>query len=119
MKVFLSTAAVMAMLFGAALLLTPDQFYIPLGIAATPLLGTIAQAHGATLVGLGVVNWLARNAERKGLVAVFGGNLVVQILSLAVALRTMHAGAGAAAAPALVIHLGLGILFAYFLVLRL
>jgi hypothetical protein len=114
-KIFLSIAAVLAWIFGAALLLAPGPFYAPTGIPMTPMLGTIAQAHGATLVGLGVIDWLARNAEKRGLVAVLAGNLVVQVLSLAVVLRTMTLGAGPAVAPGVVIHVVLGSLFAYFL----
>lgn len=114
MKIFLSIAAVLAWLFGAALLIAPGPFYAPAGIAMTPMLGTVAQAHGATLVGLGVIDWLARNAEKRGLVAVLAGNLVVQVLSLAVVLRTMALGAGAAVAPGVAIHVVLGGLFAYF-----
>jgi len=115
MKIFLSIAAVLAWIFGGALLLAPGPFYAPTGIAITPMLATVAQAHGATLVGLGVIDWLARNAEKRGLIAVLAGNLVVQILSLAVVLRTMTLGAGVAVAPGVVIHVVLGGLFAYFL----
>ncbi len=115
MKVFLAVAAVLAWLFGIMLLFMPEQFYEPVGIAYTPMLGTIAQAHGATLFGLGVVNWLARKAERHGLIAVLGGNVVVQVLSLIVAFRTMALGAGSRVAPAVVIHIVLGGFFVYFL----
>jgi len=48
MKTFLSVAAVLAWLFGVALLLAPGPFYAPTGITITPLVATIAQAHGAT-----------------------------------------------------------------------
>ncbi len=115
MKIFLSIAAILAWLFGAMLLFIPAQFYSPTGISMSPMLATIAQAHGATLIGLGVVDWLARNAERRGLIAVLGGNFVVQVLSLVVAVRTMALGAGAAIAPAVLIHVVLGSLFVYFL----
>jgi hypothetical protein len=114
-KLFISIAALLAWLFGAALLLAPAQFYAPTGIAFTPMLGTVAQAHGATLVGLGVVNWLARSADKTGLTAILAGNLVVQVLSLFVVLRTMSLGAGMAVAPGVVIHVVLGSLFAFFL----
>jgi hypothetical protein len=115
MKLFLAIAAVLAWIFGAALLLVPGPFYAPTGIAMTPMLATVAQAHGATLVGLGVVDWLARKAERAGLVAVMAGNLVVQVLSLIVVLRVMALGAGPRVAPGVVIHVVLGGLFAWFL----
>jgi hypothetical protein len=48
-------------------------------------------------------------------IAVLAGNLVVQVLSLGVVLRTMALGAGANVAPGVVIHVVLGALFAYFL----
>jgi hypothetical protein len=79
------------------------------------MLATLAQAHGATLIGLGVINWLARGADRQGLIAVLTGNLVVQILSLVVVFRTMQLGAGMSVAPGVVIHVVLGSLFAFFL----
>jgi hypothetical protein len=116
MKLFISIAAGLAWLFGAMLLIVPAEFYAPTGIAMTPMVATLAQAHGATLVGLGVVNWLARNADRQGLIAVLTGNLVVQVLSLGVVIRTMQLGAGLAVAPGVVIHVVLGSLFAIFLV---
>src|SRR5262245_44877280 len=115
MKLFLSIAAVLAWIFGAGLLLAPDKFYAPMGITMTPILATIVQAHGATLFGLGVVIWLARDADRKGLVAVITGNLVVQVLSLLVAIRIVLIGGTQAGAPAIVIHTVLGSLYAFFL----
>ena len=116
MKLFISIAAVLAWLFGAMLLFAPAGLYAPAGIEMTPMIATLAQAHGATLVGLGVVNWLARNADRQGLIAVLTGNLVVQVLSLFVVIRTMQLGAGLAVAPGVVIHVVLGSLFATFLI---
>lgn len=116
MKIFLAVAAVLAWLFGVMLMLAPAQFYAPVGIVMTPMLATVAQAHGGTLIGLGTINWLARHAEGRGLVAVLAGNLVIQILSFVVAVRTSMLGAGASAAPAFVIHTLLGVGFAMFLV---
>jgi len=115
MKIFLGIAAVLAWFFGAMLIAMPDKFYEPTGIAMTPMMATLAQAHGATLIGLGLIDWLARNAERQGLIAVLAGNLVVQVLSLLVVFRTMQLGAGMAVAPGVVIHVALGSLFGYFL----
>ena len=115
MKLFLSIAGALAGLFGAMLLFVPAKFYEPTGMILTPMLATLAQAHGATLVGMGTVLWLARSATGQGLIAVLAGNLVVQILSLAVVVRTMTLGAGAAVAPGIVIHVVLGALFLFFL----
>jgi hypothetical protein len=80
-KLFLAIAAVLAWLFGAMLLWVPGKFYAPTGLVMTPLLATVAQAHGATLVGVGVIDWIARDAEGRGLIGVLGGNLVIQVLS--------------------------------------
>ena len=115
MNILLAVAAVLAWLFGGMLIFMPQEFYAPVGIAMTPMLATNSQAHGATLIGLGVIDWLARGADRRGIVAVLAGNLVTQILSLLVVARTMQLGAGAAMAPAIVIHVVLGTLFTYFL----
>jgi len=114
-KIFLSIAAVLVWLFGAMLLLAPGPFYAPTGLAIPPMVATVAQAHGATLVGLGVITWMARGANRQGLRPVLTGNLVVQILSLGVAIRTVMLGAGESATPSILIHVVLGVLFLYFL----
>jgi len=115
MRTFLALAAVLAWGFGLMLLLMPAKFYAPTGIVMTPLIATLAQAHGATLIGLGVIDWLARGAEKRGVIAVLAGNLIVQLLSLLVVLRTMQLGAGSAVAPGVLIHVVLGSLFAFFL----
>lgn len=115
MKLFLGISAVLAWIFAAALLFAPSKFYAPTGMTLTPMLATLAQAHGATLFGLGVIDWMARKADYSGVVAVLTGNLVVQILSLMIVLRTMQLGAGSAVAPGVVIHVTLGSLFLYFL----
>jgi hypothetical protein len=48
--------------------------------------------------------------------AVLIGNLVVQVLSLYVVIRTMQLGAGTAVVPGVVIHIVLGALFLFFIV---
>jgi hypothetical protein len=113
---FLAIAAVLAWLFGAMLLVAPGAFYSPTGIAMTPMLATVAQAHGATLIGLGVIDWFARRGDIRGIRAVLAGNLVAQLLSLGVVIRTMSLGAGAAVAPGIVIHVVLAGAFGAFLV---
>jgi hypothetical protein len=116
MKIFLSIAAVLAWLIGLMLLLAPTQFYAPTGIALTPMLATIGRAHGATLVGVGTIDWFARSAQGRGLFAVLLGNLVIQVLSFVVAVRTAILGAGASATPAFVIHTVLGVGFLLLLI---
>jgi hypothetical protein len=62
-----------------------------------------------------VINWFARDADRRGLIAVLGGNLVVQILSLVIVVRTMMLGAGTKVAPGIAIHVVLGAFCGFFL----
>jgi hypothetical protein len=112
MRTLFAVSGVLAWLFGLALLFAPAGFYAPTGLALTPLMATVAQAHGATLVGLGVVNWLARDADARGARAVLVGNLVIQVLALGVVLRTMALGAGRAVLPGVAIHVGLATWFA-------
>jgi hypothetical protein len=116
MKTFLSVAAILAWTFGAVLLFLPAKYYAHVGIHLTPTLIALSRALGAMLIGLGGIDWLARKADKPGLIAVLAGNLVVQILLLLVVIRTMQLGAGAAAAPSVIIHVTLGNLFAFFLV---
>ncbi|HET9285309.1 MAG TPA: hypothetical protein VFR24_25430 [Candidatus Angelobacter sp.] len=115
MKIFIGISAVLAWLFGIMLLFLPAAFYMPVGIMLTPLLATVAQAHGATLFGLGALNWLGRKADRKGIIAILTGNLVVQALSFAVIIRTWSLNPGPQAIPGMAIHITLGTLFAVFL----
>jgi hypothetical protein len=115
-SIFLRIAAILAWLFGGMLLLIPQQFYAPTGIAMTQMVATLAQAHGATLIGLGVIDWLvAGGVDRRGAMAVLTGNLVTQLLSLLVVLRTMQLGAGSAVIPGVLIHVVLGGCFVFFL----
>ena len=115
MRLFLLIVGLLACVFGAALLFIPATFMQPTGIDMTPLVSTLPQAHGATLFGLGVFNILVRKADAVGLKAAFVGNLVVQIISLIVVIRTMTLGPGMAVAPGVVIHIVLGSFCTYFL----
>jgi len=118
MKIVMIVAAALAGLFGIGLLVAPAGFYAPIGLVLTPLAATIPQAHGATLVGLAVLNWRARAFSGDPLRAVLLGNLVVQILSLGVAIRIATLGVGTAITPALIIHVTLGTVFAAALVVE-
>jgi hypothetical protein len=113
MKAFLGVAAVLAWLIGTMLVLAPGPFFAPLGLDMNDKVATIAQAQGATLIGLGVINWMSRKAEGRGLLAVLAGNTIVQALNLLVAFRV--ASLAPKAAGAILIHALLGGFFAYFL----
>jgi hypothetical protein len=115
MKIFLAISAILAWIFGLGQLLAPSKFYAPMGNELTPMLATMAQSYGATMIGLGVIDWWAREAQGRGLVAVLLGNLFVQVLNLGVVFRMLSLGAGKTAGPGVVIHVVLGGFFLYFL----
>ena len=113
----LMVSAVLAWLFGLMLLFNSRQFEAPMGIDVTDKIATMAQAQGAILLGLGVINWMCRDvADVRALAAVFAGNLVVQLASLAVVVRSLALGlVPMQAMPAVAIHVLLGAGFATFL----
>jgi len=116
MRLFLAVSAVLAWIFGAALLFATAAFLAPMGIAVTPAIAVSGQAQGAILVGLGVINWTARDLAARQLRSVLLGNLVVQVLSWAVIVRAL---ALALVPPqnafAVLVHTILGGGFLYFL----
>jgi len=110
----LTIGAVLAWIFGAMLLFAPGPFFAPIGVVVTDKIAAVAQAQGAILVGLGVINFLARGTvDPTALRAVLVGNLVVQLLSLGVAIRALALGIfPPQGAPSIVVHVVLGALFA-------
>ena len=113
----LTVSAVLAWAFGIMLMFNTKAFEAPVGIDVTDKVATIAQAQGAILLGLGLINWMCRGVtDDKALAAVLAGNLVVQLASLAVAARALILGIfPIQGAPAIVIHVLLGSAFAIYL----
>lgn len=104
MKLFLSLLSMMTGAIALALMFAPDSFYRPTGIPMTAMVATLAQAHGATLAGLGLATWLSRSLQGRALRPILAGNLLMQLVSLAVVIRTAMLGAGAAVVPGVVLH---------------
>jgi hypothetical protein len=114
---FLLLSALLAFAFGSALLVMPGPFLAPMGIVATPAVAVSGQAQGAILIGLGVINLLARKLTMDAVRPVLVGNLVVQALSLLVIGRALVGGlVPVQNAGAVVIHAALGAGFAYFVI---
>ncbi|HEX9106307.1 MAG TPA: hypothetical protein VF832_03755 [Longimicrobiales bacterium] len=116
-RALLVVSAILAWFFGLMLLFNTRAFEAPVGIVVTDKVATMAQAQGAILLGLGLINWLSRSvADVRALRAVLAGNLVVQLASLAVALRALLLGIfPIQGAPAVAIHVILGGAFALYL----
>jgi hypothetical protein len=113
-RLLLLISAILAWLIGLMLLFNARGFEAPVGIEVNDKVATIAQAQGAILIGVGVINFMARSiAETRALVAILAGNLVIQLLSLAVAGRALVLHIlPMQGAPAVVIHILLGAAFA-------
>ena len=116
MDIFLAVSAVLAWVFGAALLFATTQFLAPMGIVASPAIVVSGQTQGAILIGLGVMNWMARRTTGAALRAVLAGNVVVQAASWLVIVRALALGIiPGQNAGAVVVHTLLGGGFLYFL----
>ena len=111
-KLALTIGAVLATIFGLALALTPEQMLSGFGMAATGSALVLSRDIGVTLLGLAVINWLARDATGAALRAVLAGNLVIQTLEFVVNGLEVLAGAlPAQAAGGVILHLALGVVF--------
>jgi len=111
-KLALTIGAVAAVLFGAILALAPDQMLGGFGLAAPKEALVLGRDIGVTLVGLGIVNWLARNETGAAVRALLIGNAFIQIAEAIV--NGWEAAAGILPAQAyggVVLHVVLAVVF--------
>jgi hypothetical protein len=111
-KLALTIGAVVAVLAGLGFTLAPAQLLSGFGFTAPAEAVVVTRDIGVTLVGLGILNWLARDAVGPAVRAILIGNLFIQVAELivngweiAVALIPMQAAGG------IVLHLALGVVF--------
>jgi len=103
---------VAALVFGLALLVFPTSMLAGFGLSVPTEAKVLSRDVGATLIGLGVINWMARNATGETLRALLVGNVVVQALELVVNGYEIAVGdLPTQAAGGLLIHLVLGAVF--------
>src|ERR1700737_2721282 len=103
---------VAAGVFGLALFVSPGSLLAGFGVATSASARVLARDVGATLIGLGVINWMARNATGDVLRALLVGNVVVQALELLInAYEIVVGDLPTQAAGGLLIHLVLGTFF--------
>jgi hypothetical protein len=111
-RLALVVGALQSLAFGLPLLLVPAVVLSLSGLAQQDSMIAIARGAGATVAGLGVINWMLREATGDTLRALLGGNLVVQVLSLLVNSGEVVAGRlpiqAASASP---LHLVLSVMF--------
>src|SRR2546426_11065797 len=85
--------AVAAFVFGLALTVFPSTMLTGFGLAVPNEGVVLSRDVGVTLIGLGVINWMARNATGEPLRAILVGNVVVQALELVVNAGEIAVGA--------------------------
>jgi hypothetical protein len=111
-RLALMIGGVAAVVFGLALFVSPESMLAGFGVAAPVSAKVLARDVGATLIGLGVINWMARNATGEVLRALLVGNVVVQALELLINGYEIVVGdLPTQAAGGLLIHLVLGAVF--------
>ncbi len=108
-RLALMIGGIAAIVFGLGLLVFPTSMLASFGLDVTEEAKVLSRDVGATLIGLGVINWMARNATGEPLRALLVGNVVVQALELLVNGYAIVSGAlPPQAASGLLIHLVLG-----------
>jgi hypothetical protein len=86
LKLLLTITAALALAFGLGFLALPELTVAPFGVALDPAGALMARLYGAMHLGLGLINWLARDlVEAPGRRAVAAGNLVYFALAALVA----------------------------------
>ncbi len=75
----LSIGAVLAVVFGAALTFVPEQMLSGFGLASPKEALVVSRDIGVTLIGLGIINWLARDATGAPLRGLLWGNIFIQV----------------------------------------
>jgi len=97
---------------GLALTVTPAAVLGGFGLKTPDEAIVLARDEGVTLIGLGLINWMAQSATGTPLRALLAGNLAVQALEILVNGFELVAGLlPIQAAPGLLIHLVLGAIF--------
>ena len=83
-RLALTIGAVQSFAFGLPLLLFPSAVLAISGLALPDAGAAIARGAGATVIGLGVIDWMLRDLTGAALRGLLVGNIAVQVLSLIV-----------------------------------
>ncbi len=90
---FLIFVAVVSILYGIGNLLMPAWINEIHGVASSSGTSLLSRYFGASLLGVGVMAWLARNAaDSDALRAFMCGGLVIAVAGLVVSLHAMTVG---------------------------
>jgi hypothetical protein len=104
----LSISAAQSIFFGFPLLLFPASILEVAGLVLPDAGVAIARGAGATVIGVGIIDWMLRGATGDVARALLRGNLALQVMSLAVNATEVIAGnLPLQAASASLVHLNL------------
>lgn len=113
-RTLLTIAAVLALLFALGLLLIPATIGPLYGFAGTPAEVLITHFFGSALLAIGLINWLAKDADYADLRPILLGNLIGDAVGALVAMMgTLSGVMNALGWSTVVIYLLLGLAFAY------
>ncbi len=116
LNTFMAIAAVLAFVFGLGFLLFPAQLISSYGVTLEAGGQWVGRYLGSAFIGIGVLTWLARNAEKGGaLRAILLGDFALSAIGLVVAILDIIYGPGNALVWSTVaIYLFLTVGFGYF-----
>ncbi len=81
----LTIGAVFHIFVGLPILLAPAQMLSALGIAAPPDIALVqARDTGTVIIGVGIINWLARDAVGAPLRGLLWGNIFIRVAAMVV-----------------------------------
>src|ERR1051326_3590854 len=111
-RVALVIGAVAAAVFGLLLVFAPAQMLAGFGLKGQDEAIILSRDVGSTLLGLAIINWLARGASGAALRGLLVGNLAIQVFEFLVNGYELLTGAlPNSAAGGELIHIVLGIIF--------
>jgi hypothetical protein len=112
----LSIGAVFSILLGLPLLLAPAQILSAFGLATPSEALVPARDSGVLLIGVGIIDWLARDAAGPSLRGLLWGNIFIRVAGMAVNLWEVATGiipaSAATVAAAISVNLVLILVFA-------
>ena len=90
---FLFFVAIVSIIYGIGLVLTPAWVNEMHGVASSPGTSLASRYFGTTLLGVGVMGWFNRNAgDSEALLAFMRGGLLLAAIGLIVSLHAMMSG---------------------------
>jgi hypothetical protein len=110
----LTIAAVIALLFAVGFLLIPASIGLLYGFTGSPAEVLITRFFGSALLALGLINWLARDADYATLRPILLGNMIGDGVGALVGMMgTVSGVTNALGWSTVVLYLLLGLAFAY------